>query len=295
MSYSKVLAVSLVAGLFAALPADAMGSRKSRKNNRSSSQSSGNKPSGSGSQPAPQSAPSPSNSSPKRAPAVLDKFQYQLSGSIKNLSVKTVVVDLFDTSTSKIESLKQQGKTVLCYFSAGTSENWRSDYKSIPSNIQGNKVDGWAGERWLDTRAPAALDLAKRRINLAAQKKCHGVDPDNVDGYGNNTGFSISKADSERFLKNMASHAHSKNLSIGLKNSAEIAGKLNTTLDFAVVEECFSYNECGSYSGFISKSKAVLIIEYGSRKSSWCSNAKSRKMSLIFADLDLDGRSENCP
>ena len=34
-----------------------------------------------------------------------------------------------------------------------------------------------------------------RAWNEAAKKGCHGVDPDNVDGYSNSTGFALSYGD----------------------------------------------------------------------------------------------------
>lgn len=190
--------------------------------------------------------------------------------------------------------LKQNGKVVICYFSAGTSENWRSDYGRFPSSVKGGKVDGWSGERWLNTKSSTVLDIMKDRIDLAKSKGCHGIDPDNVDGFDNNTGFSLSKSDSTNYLKNLASYAHSKGLMMGLKNSAEIASSLSSTLDFAVVEECHQWNECSSYNGFTSKNKAVFQIEYTRKSNNLCNNAKNMGATLIFADWDLDGNISYC-
>ena len=138
------------------------------------------------------------------------RFQYQLSGNVIDYRVDWVFVDLFDSSTSVISKFKRQGKKVICYFSAGTSENWRSDYSRFPANVKGEGVDGWAGERWLNTSSPSVLNVMNARLNLAKQKGCYGVDPDNVDGYGNDTGFNLSQNSSKIYLRNLSNAAHSR-------------------------------------------------------------------------------------
>ena len=42
-------------------------------------------------------------------------------------------IDLFDSETSNIQALKTAGKIVICYFSAGTREDWRDDAKDFPA------------------------------------------------------------------------------------------------------------------------------------------------------------------
>ncbi len=263
---------------------EAAGSRKKSKKKSNSSSSTSN------------SGTSSQTNSSNKYPSVKSSFQYQLSGSLKNYSVNVVFIDLFETSSSQITSLKNQGKKVFCYFSAGTSESWREDYNRIPNSIKGNSLEDWPGERWLNTKDSATLNLAKSRLDKAVSKKCDGVDPDNVDGYDNDTGFSISKNDSKSFLQKLANEAHNRGLLIGLKNSAEIASSLSGTMDWVVAEECFKYGECGSYASFISKNKPVFIVEYStSKKSEWCSSAKSQSMSLIFSNYDLNGSMSTCP
>ncbi|MFP3534108.1 endo alpha-1,4 polygalactosaminidase, partial [Burkholderia sp. SIMBA_042] len=90
------------------------------------------------------------------------------------------------------DTLKSQGKRVVCYFSAGSSENWRSDYSQFTAADQGNPLDGWAGERWLDTRSANVRRIMTARMDLAKSKGCDGIDPDNVDGYTNNPGLPLT-------------------------------------------------------------------------------------------------------
>jgi hypothetical protein len=89
-------------------------------------------------------------------------------------------VDLFDTSKATIQALKGMGKKVICYFSAGTSEDWREDFKLFKADQLGAGLPMWKGERWLDIRQPEIFEIMKKRMTLAKEKGCDAVDPDNM-------------------------------------------------------------------------------------------------------------------
>jgi hypothetical protein len=77
----------------------------------------------------------------------------------ENVDQKTIVnskgfsvidIDLFDNSKSTIASYKASGKKVICYFSAGTREDWRNaDKDKFKKNDYGQAMDEWAGENWV--------------------------------------------------------------------------------------------------------------------------------------------------
>ena len=103
--------------------------------------------------------------------------------------VEVYDVNLWDTSTATIDRLHAEGRRGICYFSAGSRENWRPDAQSFPPSTVGRPLDDWPGERWLDIRSPAVRSVKLERLDLAAEKGCKAVDPDNVDGYTARTGF----------------------------------------------------------------------------------------------------------
>lgn len=92
-------------------------------------------------------------------------------------------IDLFDTPTSTITQLHKLGKKVICYFSAGSYESWRSDAKNFRDGDLGNNLDDWPGERWLKLSSENVREIMKKRVAMARDKGCDAVDPDNVDGY----------------------------------------------------------------------------------------------------------------
>jgi hypothetical protein len=176
-------------------------------------------------------------------PAVGTNYQMILTGAvdpsagqIQPSNIPIYDVDLFYTNVSVISDLHAQGKKVICYFSAGSSEDWRPDYMDFPSSAKGPCLDGWAGERWLDTRDSGVFDVMKKRIALAAQKGCDGIDPDNVDGYDNGSNFGLTQADGVNYIKKLAQEARSYGMSIGLKNAQAILPSVINDIQYAVNE-----------------------------------------------------------
>lgn len=145
------------------------------------------------------------------------QWQYQLSSSFETLapSVEVYNIDLFENSERTIRYLQKEGMKVICYFSAGSYENWRPDKKNFVKSDLGKALDGWKGERWLNVRSQNVRKIMMARLDLAVQKKCNGVDPDNIDGYDNDNGLKLTEKDAIEYMKFLSSEAHHRNLSIG--------------------------------------------------------------------------------
>jgi hypothetical protein len=204
-------------------------------------------------------------------------------------------IDLFESSEEFISSLKARGKRVICYFSAGSYENWRPDESDFPDEVIGRRLSGWPGERWLNTRERGKLrPVMEARIKMAREKGCDGVDPDNVDGYINNTGFNLSYDDTLLYNRMIADLAHSYGLAVGLKNDVDQLEDLVDWYDFAVNEECFEYNECQEYTTFTSQGKPVYQIEYNNGTAEICSEAREIGMDSVHKNLNLDGWLDSC-
>lgn len=222
-------------------------------------------------------------------------WHLQLSGKLQEKSWATVYdIDLFDTPAATLASLRSRGKVVHCYFSAGSFEDWRPDKASYPSSVLGKPMDGWPGERWVDIRSTTLRNILLARLDLAKSKGCAGVDPDNVDGYGHDTGFPLKQSDTVNFLRWLSGEAHRRGLSIGLKNGIEILSQVAGAMDWAVNEQCHEYSECTAYRSFISSGKPVFNVEYKGTLSTLCSKAKPLKLSTIKAPLSLNGPADPC-
>jgi len=190
-------------------------------------------------------------------------WQWQLSGELDaSVDVEVYDIDLFDTPASTITALHDDGRIVICYFSAGSHEDWRPDADQFPPAAIGEPLDDWPGERWLDVRDPEVRAIMQARLELAVDRGCDAVEPDNVDGYANQSGFDLSADDQLDYNSFLATEAHARGLSIGLKNDVEQVEALVDEFDWALDEECLSWDECALLQPFLDAGKAVFHVEY---------------------------------
>lgn len=237
-------------------------------------------------------------------PAKGTTWQIELLNVLSNTSADAQVydIDLFDNSADTITKLHGMGRKVICYFSAGSREDWRPDANKFNKNDYGKALDGWAGESWLDTRSPHVRTIMQARLDLAAAKGCDGVDPDNVDGYETTTGFRLTKATAVNYLTFLASEAHSRGLAIGLKNALEIVGQTLDMMQWAINESCITYNECDSLQPFVKAGKPVFHIEYpddapnikANDKAKYCKYSSKQGFSTVLKNMVLDDWLYTC-
>lgn len=223
-------------------------------------------------------------------------WQWQLSETIDtSFAVDMYDLDLFDVNKKTIQELHNKNIIVICYISAGSWEEYRSDAEDFPGSLLGNSLEGWPGERWLDIRQLATLaPIMARRMDLAVEKGCDGIEPDNIDGYQNRTGFPLTHEDQLQYNIWLAKSAHSRGLSIGLKNDLAQAEELVNFFDWALNEECFTYDECDLLLPFIKKNKAVFGVEYTLSTEIFCSKANSYNFDFLLKNRDLDSYRKSC-
>ena len=229
-------------------------------------------------------------------PQPTDTFQYQLSGAIDvTVGAKVFDLDALETPRSVIAQLHHRGRRAICYVDAGTWESYRPDADSYPADMLGKPVDGWPDERWVDIRQLATLEpIIRARVDRCAATGFDGVEYDWMDSYDQATGFPISRADSLRFDRWLASLAHARGLSVGLKNSGGLVTALVGRFDFAVTEECFQYHECGLYRPFLDAGKAVFDVEYRLGRDSFCAHARDMGISASRKHLSLSAWRRAC-
>ena len=230
-------------------------------------------------------------------PGVATTWQWQLTGTVNtNYDVDLYDIDLFETELAFNQSLQTAGRRVLCYFSAGSAENWRPDYGQFASGDLGNDLDGWAGERWVDVRSTNVRNIMLARLDQAQNKGCDGVEPDNVEGIGNNPGIDYTANDQLAYIRFLATAAHDRGLAIALKNDLPQVTALVDAVDLMVNEECHQFGtECDLLQPFINAGKPVLNAEYANSLSAaqnlattLCPQALSENFRTLILPLDLD-------
>lgn len=218
-------------------------------------------------------------------------WQWQLQGKI-DLSVPAHVyeVDGFETSRRTVRRLHQRGRKVACYLDVGSWESYRPDRGEFPRSVIGRTYSGFPDERWLDVAHFQRFERPlKQRFTMCARKGFDAVEPDNVAGWEkeNHTGFKITKADQLRFNRWVARQVHGRGMAVALKNDGRQAQPLLHAFDFAVVEQCFQYHECGYYRPFVREGKAVFEAEYEQKPRQYCKTARAIGFSAIHKSYDL--------
>ncbi|MFZ0544867.1 MAG: endo alpha-1,4 polygalactosaminidase [Candidatus Promineifilaceae bacterium] len=223
-------------------------------------------------------------------------WQWQLTGTIDtSYDVDMYDIDLFDVPQAVIDELHDDGSVVVCYFSAGSYENWRPDAGDFPTAVLGDPLDGWPGERWLDIRRIDLLGpIMTARMDLAMEKACDGVEPDNVDGYANDSGFPLTADDQLTYNRWLSGEAHQRGLSIGLKNDLDQITQLLPYFDWVLNEQCFQYDECELLLPFVAANKAVFGVEYEGDPDDVCPQANGYNFDWLFKDIDLGPERVAC-
>ena len=231
-------------------------------------------------------------------PAPATSWQWQLTGEIDtSIDVAMYDIDLFNTSQATIDQLHADGRKVVCYLSAGSYENFRSDAGDFPASLLGNTLDGFADEQWLDIRQIDLLaPIMRARLDLAVTKGCDGVEPDNMDGYltDNNAGFPLSSDDQTRYNLWIANEAHARGLSVGLKNDLEQIPLLEPFFDWALNEQCYEFDECNTLAPFTTANKAVFGVEYQGDPVEFCPVLQDLNYSWMLKGIDLDATRTDC-
>lgn len=229
-------------------------------------------------------------------PGVATTWQWQLLGTVNTAyDVDVYDIDLFDVPESVIGALQAAGRRVVCYFSAGSFEDFRPDAGRFPQDVLGNPLEGFDNERWLDIRSTTVLEILYERLDLAVQKGCDGVEPDNVDGYVNNSGFDLTATDQLAFNRRIANAAHERGLTVALKNDLDQVLDLLDYFDLSVNEQCHEFDECSLLEPFVTAGKPVFNAEYDNRfvsdanqRDQMCSSARARNLRTLVLPLELD-------
>ncbi|KIR77645.1 endo alpha-1,4 polygalactosaminidase [Cryptococcus gattii E566] len=235
------------------------------------------------------------------------------TGLVVNAGV--YIVDGEGTSEDTIAQYHADGKTVICYFSAGTWEPGRSDAdKFDPACVCGpggsfagdacssndNKLSGW-NEWWLDIHSASCISnvesIMSARISSFMAKGCDGVDPDNVDSFANSDQLHGNTADDQvNYLLWLSSTARSQGLMIDLKNAGSLLvddngdatsyqSEIIEAFDFAVIESCHEYEECNTYDSFLAAGKPEIQIEYGDITT--CPSLQDGQHLLVYSQNSL--------
>ncbi len=180
----------------------------------------------------------------------------------------------------------------ICYVNAfqaqpGAEDEWgdlllRDDAGEIVYD------EDWS-EAILDTRTERQRQGIAAKVGTwvdeCADKGFDAVEPDNYDTF---TRFPdlLTSDGAQALIRLLAAHAHDRGLAIGQKNTAElVAAREWNGLDFAVVEECGYYEECGAFTDAFGDD--VLVVEYTEEGLATACASWGDRLSIVLRDVDV--------
>lgn len=224
------------------------------------------------------------------------QFDIQL-GEPFNLArpVDILALDLFGTTSERLQHLHAKGITPVCRIAAGLWENWRSDANRFPREALGRSYAGWQGQRWLDVRHPGLRPILEKRIDLCRERGFDGVLLAGLDGYAHATGFDLTPADQLAFNRWLAEAAHARGLGVGLLGDLAQAAELATAYDFLVADGCaMAADGCrAAAEPFHALGKPVYLVAYTNsprKMDTACGVAAELGLPLIFKTQYPNGK-----
>jgi hypothetical protein len=252
--------------------------------------------------PPPPTVPAPAAPTTARwIPQPGTSYQIQYDGRL-DLRVPADIYDLdgFQTRSSVVARLHRMGRRVNCYIDVGTWENWRPDAGQFPKSVLGKRDGPWPGERWLDIRQRSILEpIMGERFDICRRKGFDGVDPDNIDGYQNDTGFPLTAAEQLTYDEWVARAVHARGLTVDQKNDNNQVKELSKFFDFAVLEQCYIQGWCDQFGVYTRTNRLVVDVEYGLRRAEFldktCRAAERSDDTAIDKRLELTAWIITCP
>jgi hypothetical protein len=234
-------------------------------------------------------------------PAPGETYQIQYDGKL-DLSnpAKIYDLDMFDTPDSIVVKLHAKDRRVMCYIDVGTWENWRPDAGKFPKSVLGKPDGHWPGERWLDIRQTSVLEpIMAHRLDLCKAKGFDGVDPDNLDGYQNRTGFPLTYKEQLSYDTWVAKAAHARGLTADQKGDNGQVKDLVKVFDFAVVEQCYAQGWCNQFAVYTRTNRLVVDVEYFRDRQRFldqtCPDVAKYDEGAILKKLELTAWLLTCP
>ncbi|RNF92758.1 endo alpha-1,4 polygalactosaminidase [Streptomyces botrytidirepellens] len=180
----------------------------------------------------------------------------------------------------------------VCYvnaFQTQPDEKWPS--RLLLHDTKGEVVEDpeWDGESVLDITTAAKREEAAEKVGAwfeeCADKGFDAVEPDNLDTFTRWPDL-LTADQATAYVSLLAKRAHDLGLAIAQKNTGPLATRRATAgLDFAVVEECGRYDECGAFAK--PYKDRVVVVEYEDKGMAKACDDFGDRLSVVRRDRDV--------
>jgi hypothetical protein len=230
-----------------------------------------------------QSNPAAASAATVTPPPKHVRWDYQIGGAYTPPTGVQVV-------SRSHEDAPAPGVYNICDFNAFQAQehaegDWDSDLLLHDANGKVVYDKDW-NEAVLDIRTDAKRHRIAAKLNTwideCAAKGYKAVEPDNYDTFTRFPKY-LTANQAKALMKLLSVHAHEKGLAIAQTNTVELApDRASVGLDFAVVEECGEWDECGEFAKAFDNN--VLVVEYTAKGLSEVCSRWSSTLSIVRRD-----------
>ena len=197
-------------------------------------------------------------------------FDYQIGGAYNpSLGTRVVSRDWYYGTALWTESSYS-----ICYINAfQTQPDGNGERPDLTSNwpsevvMTGMEDPEWGGEFLIDISTPEKREIAAahvlKMVATCEDKLFAAVEFDNLDSFTRYTPSPFTKDDTVEYAKLLVKGAHIIGLAVAQKNTLELidTGDYKAIgFDFALVEECGTYDECAAFRD--AYSGKMVAVEY---------------------------------
>jgi hypothetical protein len=191
------------------------------------------------------------------------------------------------------------GRYNICYVNAfqaqpGEQRWWLAHHRDLLLVRHGHPIiDRQWNEQLFDTSTAAKRTALARVVGGwiagCARGGFQAIEPDNLDSWDRSAG-ALTRHDNLALAAPLIARAHTLGLAIAQKNAAEVApAGRRLGFDFAIVEECQPYAECGAYVR--AYGREVIEIEYpdngGLAGFAAACRARGNRISIVYRDRNV--------
>jgi hypothetical protein len=234
-------------------------------------------------------------------PPVNAKFDYQIGGAYQLPDGVTVVSRDWFASDPAADPVYS-----ICYVNAFQTQpnergtNRPDEHSNWPKRLVLEKLGddpNWGGEYLIDIRNAKKRRRAARWVGQMIagcdNKGYEAVEYDNLDSWTRFDGTPLErkvpfgKSDALAFARLLAKRAHTRDLAVGQKNTADVTRRQSRKagFDFAIAEECARYRECGRYRSV--HGNDVISIEYRRKDFNAACRTVGDHISVVLRDRNV--------
>jgi hypothetical protein len=190
----------------------------------------------------------------------------KLSEITNNARNAYVLLDPFeDHASANISEIKNNNNQVSGYISAGTGEDWRSDYDQIFPYLSTIRWEQWEGESFVSQTTTGILEVMKARIDKMSNWGLDWVEFDNMDWLDEESratyNLEATIQQSKEYINKLCDYTHSKGMKCMAKNTVDGFGQFD-----GVTYESFNNNknwwDKQGTKDFLNSGKLVIINHY---------------------------------